>query len=285
MEQDEKIKNVAVETYAGDMAEVLKSDTGGLVKKIIRGEEESEMEKINFSPESRKNKIFMFTSLLLLAFALSILSFYLFRTTINTVSVEKAFVPIIFNDKSAYFEIAGLDKDEIAQTVRNEVNATKVKNGEVEGIYLTENKQVLGLRRFMALIKGNFVPGDNTLFINDNFMMGVVKAENPGFFMLLKVRSTADIFDALRVWEAAMLADLHGFLGIDVSSDTNYLFKKAFQNGVVENKNARILYKNDGEPGDEMVLEYIFADDNSVILTGSQSAAHEVMLRLAGSRK
>ena len=227
----------------------------------------------------------MFTSLLLLAFALSILSFYLFRTTINTVSVEKAFVPIIFNDKSAYFEIAGLDKDEIAQTVRNEVNATKVKNGEVEGIYLTENKQVLGLRRFMALIKGNFVPGDNTLFINDNFMMGVVKAENPGFFMLLKVRSTADIFDALRVWEAAMLADLHGFLGIDVSSDTNYLFKKAFQNGVVENKNARILYKNDGEPGDEMVLEYIFADDNSVILTGSQSAAHEVMLRLAGSRK
>ena len=59
MDQEKKIENKIVETYADDMAKVLESDTGGLVKKIIHGEEEHEAEKRNFSPESQRNKIFM----------------------------------------------------------------------------------------------------------------------------------------------------------------------------------------------------------------------------------
>jgi hypothetical protein len=157
----------------------------------------------------------------------------------------------------------------------------------LEGIYLTENKQNIGLRRFISLIKSNFIPGDNTLFVNDNFLMGVVNNQadtaalaGRGFFILLKVRSNADIFDAMRAWEKNILTDLRGFLGINIESDTNYLFSKNFEDGIVENKNARILYNRDGK----LVLMYIFADDNSVVITDSQATAHEVMLRLAGSQ-
>jgi hypothetical protein len=100
------------------------------------------------------------------------------------------------------------------------------------------------------------------------------------FFILLKVRSTADIFNALRAWEGKMFFDLHGFLGINISSDTNYLLTKEFQDGIVENKNARILY----DKMSKIVLMYIFADDNSVIITNAQNSAREIMLRLAGSQ-
>jgi len=288
MEKNEKMENKIVQTYAEDVAKVIENDTGGLIKKIIHGEEEHEAEKKNLSPESKKNKFFMFISILILFLALATLSFFLFRKDINTVEVEKQFVPIIFSDQSTYLEVFGLNKDEIAQIVLNEVNTTKVNIGGVEGIYLTENKRVVGLRRFISLIKGNFVPGDNTLFINDNFLMGAVlvglKSTSPtagDFFMLLKVRSTADIFDALRAWEGKMLSDLRGFLGINLSSDTKYLFTKDFEDGIVENKNARLLYDKDGK----LVVMYIFADDNSVIITNTPNVAHEIMLRLAGSQK
>ena len=294
MEKNEKMENKIVQTYAEDVAKVIENDTGGLIKKIIHGEEEHEAEKKNLSPESKKNKFFMFISILLLLLALATLSFFLFRKDINTVEVEKQFVPIIFSDQSTYLEVFGLNKDEIAQIVLNEVNTTKVNIGGVEGIYLTENKRVVGLRRFISLIKGNFVPGDNTLFINDNFLMGAVlvglKSTSPtagDFFMLLKVRSTADIFDALRAWEGKMLSDLRGFLGINLSSDTKYLFTKDFEDGIVENKNARLLYDKDGLPAQtgKLVVMYIFADDNSVIITNTPNVAHEIMLRLAGSQK
>jgi hypothetical protein len=288
MEKDEKTSGAIVETYAEDMAKVIEDDKEGLVKKIIHGEEEHQEEKKNLSPESKKNKLFMLIGILLMFLALGTLSyFFFFKKDINTVPVAKQFVPIIFNDKSTFIEVLGFNKDEITQSILNQVNATEVQNGGVEGIYLTENKQIIGLRRFITLVKSNFIPGDNTLFVNDNFLMGVVnsgatsaRATREGFFILLKVRSTADIFDALRAWETNLLTDLHGFLGINISKDTNYLFTKSFEDGIVENKNARMLYDKDGN----LVLMYIFADDNSVIITNGQFAAHEIMLRLASAQ-
>ncbi len=283
-----KINKVFAETYAEDMAEVIENNKDGLVKKIIHGEEEHEKEKKNLSPESTQNKVFMLISLLLVIIALLILSFFVFKKDDNAVTVEKQFVPIIFNDQSTFLEISTLNKEEIMQTISSEVNNTKVQTGGVEGIYLTENKQIVGLRRFLSLIKSNFIPGDNTLFVNDDFMMGAVltglKSTSPkagDFFILLKVRSTVDIFDALRAWEGKMFSDMYKFFGVTISKDTNYLFTKEFQDGVVENKNARILYGQDGQ----IIMMYIFADDGSVLITDSQPVAHEIMLRLASAQK
>jgi hypothetical protein len=291
---EDKIKPVAsdarnkmVETYADDMAKVIENDTEGLVKKIIHGEELHEAEKRNLSPESKKNRFFMLVSIFLIIVALAIFSFFFFNKNPNTLVVQPQFVPLVFNDQSAFLEIAGLKKDEIAQTVLTEAITTKVKAGGVEGIYLTENKQVIGLRRFISLIQSHFIPGASTLLVNDNFLLGVVKnpaiSDSPsdtGFFMLLKVRSTADIFNPLKAWETNLLTDLHGFFGINISSDTGYLFTKDFEDGIIENKNARILYDKDGN----IVLMYIFADDNSVIVTDSQNAAQELILSLAAGR-
>jgi len=282
MEKDKEIKNVVAETYAGDMAEVIGNDTEGLVKKIIHGEEKHEEEKQNLSPESKKNRLMMLAGVLLFVLALATLFFSLFlKTDTNTVSVEKQFTPIIFNDQSAFLEVSGLKKEEITQTILNEINTTKVKEGGIEGIYLTENKQIIGLRRFISLVQSNFIPGDNTLFVQDNFLTGVMKTEPKGFFILLKVRSVADIFNALRAWEGKMFSDLYKFFWVSLSKETNYLLTKEFQDGVVENKNARILYNQEGG----IVLMYVFTSENSVVITNSQPAVHEIILRLASSQK
>jgi|SRR3989344_67226 len=280
MEKEEKAKHQIVETYAGDMAQAIKEGGGGMIKKIIHGEEEHEMEKKQLSPESEKNRAFMFTSLLLLFFALITLSFFFFRENISTVSIERQLTPVIFTDKSVFFEVKGFDKDEIAQTILSEVYSTTVKDGGVEGIYLTFDKKVIGLRQFISLLKSSFTSGDNNDFVNDNFLLGVVNNKTNDFFMLLKVRTLADVFDSLRVWEHKMFLDLHGFFGVDISPETKYLLTANFEDGIIENKNARILYNKEGK----IVMMYVFADDTSVIIANSENVVHEIMFRLASSQ-
>lgn len=295
MEED-KEKNTSkdensgvVRTYAEDMAKVIENDREGLVKKIIHGEEEHELEKKNLSPESKKNKVFMSVGFILIFLSLAILAFLILtKKEINTVTVQKQFTPIIFNDKSVFLEVGDMNKDEIVQSILTEMDNTEVKIGGVKGIYLTQSKDMVGLRKFVSLLKSSFTPGSNTVFVNDNFMMGTVltglrsSSNTMGdFFILLKVRSIFDVFNTMKAWENKMFFDLNKFFRVEISSETSYLLTKDFEDGIVENKNARILYDKDGS----IVMMYIFADENSIIITGSQAVAHEIMLRLASSEK
>lgn len=286
MEKNET-KNISVKTYAEDAAKAIESAEGGIIKKMIHEEEEKEEQKKNLSPESKKNKLFMFASVVLIVLAFFAIVFIIvFRQKIFTVSVAPQFTPIIFTDQNQFLEIGGLAKDKIIQTVLNEINATKVKAGGVEGIYLTENKKVVGFRKFIAFIEGNLVPEQIT-FIDDNFLLGIVNNKTTAdggaskdLFILLKMRSMTDIFDGMRAWENKMFYDLHGFWGIDFAPDISYLLTKNFEDGIVENKNARILFNQDGT----IALMYVFADDTSVIIADTEEAVHEIMLRLASSQ-
>ena len=278
--KENNIKSKNVKTYAEDMAKTIKSGEGGIIKKIIHEQEEQEAEKKNLSPESKKNKLFMLVSVALIVLAfLTIVSIVVFRQKIFTVAVAPQFVPIIFTDQNKFLEIGGLNKDKIIQTVLNEMNTAKIKVGGIEGIYLANDKNPVLLREFVKLIGGSFVPGQ-TIFVSDNFLLGVVNNKAKDLFILLKVRSFADIFDGMKAWENKMFYDLHGFFDINITSDTNYLLTKNFEDGIVENKNARILYDKDNK----IVLMYVFADENSVIITNTSEAVREIMLRLVSSQ-
>ncbi|HEY4513612.1 MAG TPA: hypothetical protein VJH06_03830 [Candidatus Paceibacterota bacterium] len=312
MEKDSQKKSKVVQTYAEDMAKVIESNKEGLVKKIIHDEEQHEEEKRNLSPQSKKNEFFMLFGLILILTSFTALFFFFSTRDVPSIPEQEQSAPIIFTDKSALLEVAGLKKGEIEKKVLEEISTTTVKVGGVEAIYLTVNKSLIGLRKFIVSIDGNFVPGDRN-FVDDNFLMGVVNSKiksatpdtpaspalggsqgmtvsflraepvpptSKDFFILLKIRSIADIFNAMRTWENKMFPDLHGFLGIDLSPDTKYLLTKNFEDGIVENKNARILYDKENK----MVIMYVFADDNSVIITTTENAVDEIMLRLASSR-
>jgi len=229
----------------------------------------------------------MFMGVVLVFSALAILIFLVFfnENDILGPTIQQN-TSIIFANQTNFKAIDGFSKEKIAETIFNQTNNTKVKMGEIEGIYLTENEQVVGFRRFVSLIKGNIIL-DKTDFINDNFLLGVFKSGlNPispdvgDLFILLKIRSMADTFPVIRDWESKMLYDLYGFFGVNITPETNYLFTKNFEDGIVNNKNARILKDNDGK----IVLMYVFINDLSIIITNSELATKEVILRFASSQ-
>lgn len=288
MEKDEKVVNKNVETFTDDMVKVLEGDKGGLIKKIIQEEEEHEVRKNNLSPKSKKNRMFMLIGTFLIILASGVVIFFVFFNKSNSIIMPTAPVStaLIFTDKTEFKVIDGLNKDKIAATVFSESKNTKVKTGGIEGIYLTEKEKVIGFKSFMTLLKGNFPEGQYSM-VSDNFLLGSfntgLRSNSPttrDFFILLKVRSFPDIFPAMHTWENKMLYDLFGFFGVEVTADTNYLFTKDWQDGIVQNKNARILYGNDGK----IVLMYVFINDSNVIITNSEEATNEVILRLNSSK-
>ncbi len=269
------------------MANVIEGDRGGMIKKIIHGEEEKEEEKKNLSPESRKNQILLFLGFLLVILSLSTLAYFtIFQKKITTVPVAAQFVPLIFNDQNAFLEVKDLDKNEIIKAVVGEINSSEVKDGGVDGIYLTESNNIIGLRRFLNITDSSFVPG-NPAFVYDNFLLGMFNntdkdtgTAEKDFFILLKVRSLPDVFDAMRAWEGKMFDDLHGFFGVDINADTKDLSGTSFEDGIIGNKNARILY----DKNRKIIMMYVYADDNSVIITDSSQAVTDIMLRLASGQ-
>ena len=271
--------NKLVQTYAEDMAEVIEDNKGGIVKKLIQEEEAKALEKMNLSPEAQKNKIFIVLGAVLFLVALGVFSFLFITNKVGTTDVAPQLTPMIFIDKAVSVEVALLTPEKIAQSVLNEAINTDVKYGGVEGLYLSSGGKAVGLREFIRLIKGNLVLGSPEL-VDGNFLLGVYSWETRSVFMLVKIRSLPDIFNSMRAWEAKMFNDLHGFFNMTVSSDTSYLLTKSFEDGVIENKNARILYDVYGSTA----LMYVFVDDEHLLIANDIEAVREIIVRLAASR-
>ncbi len=287
MENDEKLKNKNIETFTQDMVKAIEGNEGGLIKKIIHEQEMHEAEKVNLSPKSQKNRLFMIISLSLIILAFAVLIFLaFFYQEINTVPVTPQFSSIIFTEQTNFKAIDGLSKELISALVLDNMNNSKIKIGGIESLYLTENSKVIEFKRFISLMKSDLTSGRIGLF-SDNFLLGAFKSGissvspdvgNP--FILLGVRSFSDVFPVMRVWEDKMLYDLRGLFRISISPETNYLFTKDWEEGIIANKNARILKGNSGK----MILAYIFVDDSYIQITDSELTAQEVILSLASSK-
>lgn len=275
-----KVINATMETYADDLAKVVVDNENGLVKKIIDEEEKQKEEKEKKSPERQKNQFFLYTGIsLIVASFIAVLLVFLFREKIFQVEVPPQYVPIIFTDKTEFKEVSGFKKEEIIQTILSEIENVELKNGGIEGIFLTIDKKIIGLRNFLTLIESN-IDQTKLEFVSDNFLIGGVNKENKIPFILIKTRYISDIFDPMWNWENKMFFDIHKLFGLDINADTKYLLESSFEDGIIQNKNARILKDKDGK----IVMMYVFADENSVIITNSELAVREIVMRLISSK-
>lgn len=283
MDEHKKQKAKNIETYAEDMASAIRGGEHGLIKKMIHEQETSEEEKKRLSPDSQKNRLFsLFGAGLIISAVVLLVFFGAFERDTGSVYVPPQFEPIVFTDSTEFIDVTELEKEAIYNLVRAKANDFPLSPAQVSGIYLAENKKVIDFARFMTLIQGNF-PSDKMEVVQGNFLIGIFgKEEAEGrssgdVFVILKVKSFLDIFDAMRRWEDKLILDVAGLFGMNISGGPDSLLLKGFEDGFVENKNARILHDDLGN----VVFMYIFADNNSIIITSSLPAAQDALLRLS----
>lgn len=268
--------NKIVETYALDMAKVLGDNQVGLIKKIIHEEEMNEEIKKKLSPQSTQNKIYMTFGSLFLFIALIIWVSVFLKNEPAPVVLEERFTPLITLDHSSFLNIASLSKNQILNRIASEVKNSLAEDGDLEGIYLTSQDKFLGLREFLAIFEGSLVYGDGDTF-SDTFLLGFLKKDNNDLFILIKVKSFQDAFSYMKDWEAKMYIDLRELFSLSGDSD---LLTKGWTDDFIENKNARILY----DKGGNIVLTYVYLDDNSILITPSKEVVNEVISRVFSSK-
>ncbi len=172
-------ENKKVQTYADDIAKVVQKNEPGIIKQIIEDQEKNEAFNSNYSPASKKNKLLISLGFLFIILAVvAVYIFFTFREQILTTIIGPKEQSLIFTDQNKSIEIGGLDKETIAQNVVTEINNTTIKVGEVESINLTENKNIIGFRRFISLIEGS-LNTDQLKPIGDNFLIGIFNSGVP----------------------------------------------------------------------------------------------------------
>lgn len=270
-------KSGVVKTYAEDMANAIDHVEGGMIRQIIQEQEEGQKIQENISPESTKNRMLMLiSSILLISAFVSLFFAFNSRGKVPTVEPVKQMKNMIFVEQNKFLEIEGFSKSQIIETIKNEVADLQIKNGGIEAIYLTENKNVVNFSRFMELMKSN-VPNEVTGYTNENFMIGVYNNNNDkSLFILMKVKSFTDIFPGMKIWENKIWSDLHDLFDMELNADTKYLLTKNFEDSITNNKNSRVLYDIEKNK----ILEYVFVDETSVIIISNNDAIKEVMDRL-----
>ncbi|MFH1608625.1 MAG: hypothetical protein ABH951_01240 [Patescibacteria group bacterium] len=287
--EKEQIKKIKVETFADDMAKAIESGQGSVIKQIIKEQERKEDLKEGLSVEDKKNTTYIILGVLMVIFAFVIFVVILaFKDKVFTSTIEPKFTPIIFLDKTNIIDASGMTKENLANAVFGKINTVEIAVGDVEGIYLTNNKKPVGFREFAGFIRSNMTADKEKIaFLSDNFLIGInsnagsnLTEPSKNLFFLLQMRSISDIFLVMKEWENKMFLDLHGFFGLSINTDTNYLLTKDFEDGIVQNKNARILRDNEGN----IVLMYVYVTNTSVLITNSEDTSREIITRLAASQ-
>jgi hypothetical protein len=284
MDNFQKPKTKNIETYAGDMSEAILGGEQGLIKKIIHEQEEKEEEKKKLSKEAEQNKRYTIVGLALVAIGFAAMAvLVIFRPGAGRVEVPPQFEPLIFTDQTEFIDVSGFSKDRIGASIQNKAKLLDLKSGQVAGIYLTEDKNVVGFRHMLELLEASFPEGSRDM-VEDNFFIGMHGNDqgDPVFypaevFLVLKVKSFVDIFPVLRTWENKMFFDLFGFFHSGTDPRIFGLIEGEFEDGFVSNKNARILYDDVGD----IALMYVFVDETSVVITASRAAAGEAVIRLS----
>ncbi len=278
----EPIKIPKVKTYADDMVGVIQDGGEGLVKKIMEEQAQQEHIKRTMTVQSRKNVMYMILAILIVLLAIAgVVALVIYQKNNETVEVAPRVTPVLFTDKTELIEIEGFSKRDISSSVRNLVRNTTLELGRIRDISLTENGQAVTLERFLKLTEGSF-PVARTDLVRNFFIgvlgrdVGVEEAKGGELFFLLKVISFNDVFVTMRFWEKKMFGDLYDFFGIDITPENSYLLTKDFEDGIVENKNARVLYDNNRN----IVFSYVFIDDKTIVISTSPAPVREVILRL-----
>lgn len=280
MNEENNFKKIEVETLATDMAKVIEGSTGASIKEIIHQQEGKKGSQKNTLFKNNQNKIFILGGLILLIIALIFL-FFLFKNKNNNIlgNNNSKYVPLIFYDQNSFLEIDDLSKQKIIQLIVNKVSSSEVKKEGIEAFYLTLDKKIVGLKEFTKIIESN-ISFDNNNFVSDNFLLGLVNKKSKDFFILIKVRSMADIFRDMLSWEKKMFYDLSSFWNLEINFETAYLLTEDFKDEIIQNKNARVLYDKDGN----IVLMYVFVADDFVLISQKEETVQEIILRLSANK-
>jgi hypothetical protein len=288
------ISRPIIRTYRSDAEQTIKTGHISSINiaiaesnKILRNsqnkqEVESEKKKIAI------NKTFVIISLIFIfGGILSVGIPYLLvnkKDTIKTTSEKDISKSIITPDLVEKININDLNLNRVSTTLKERVDQSSTKLGQVKNIYLTDGQditeQVISSTKFLSLIKAN-VPEEIERTIKPQYMFGMHNFDGNQRFLILKTGSYDLTFAGMLSWENDLWQDLKEIFSLKSDTESEQTTSvgieiKKFQDAVFNNKDCRIVKNTAGE----IVFLYSVVDKNTVVITTNVNTLREMISRL-----
>ena len=280
-----------IHTYMSDMAELVRQNEMSVIKVAV--EEQKKRERDNYYKKiegSPKKKIFwVIGGFIILALAIGLTFFTLQNekeknTPPTIIETSKA---LISYDQEKSVDITNVvNKSEIVNIFENELKSRGTSES-IKAIFLKKKTDEIiapyPLENFINILKTS-IPGSLLRSFDLDYMVGTYTPESlydkSHLFLIIKIKDYDQAYAGMLEWEKTMLADLFSVFDIEITDDNKTLLGKSFKDIIIKNKDARILYTNDGTN----ILFYLFPDKKTLIITDNQEAIKEIITRLLNSQ-
>jgi len=280
-------KNIKVlRTYTSDMADVIRDNEMSVIKIAMAEKEKRNQEDVYEKAEGTPlSKIFFVIGGIILIVGAIVGSYFLF---LNKKEVPQTVATnidtfISYDSKSNIDVTNTIGLSDLLGLIQKEENPTI---GLIKVLFLTKitntSSVLLTSKNFLSLI-GTTAPDALIRSLSDKYLLGKYKDQNiineggkPATFLIFETSNYPQAYASMLDWEKTMLKDLSVLFNLNISNSNDPLFEKAWKDIIINNKDARVLYGDNGQG----LLYYVFVNKNDFIITNNIDTLKEVMARL-----
>lgn len=273
---------VGIRTYAADIADIMRREKGSVIKIALAEQERRRAYQEKRDPTSTRNIIVILLGIIFIVSGIMIFVYSIMnRSAPIPATLNQTVLPgLIYTENQTQTDITNMSRGNLFNTIHEMVRAPFAEIGTITNIAMISQTSVgrsaTTAQNFFSKL-GIAAPGRVTNTFTGAFMLGSHKQTSDGnLFLMIKIKDYNESFSAMREWEISMVSDLVRLFQIDSRNFAGNIFLKNFQNAVLFNKDARSVYDDDGV----LVLTYVYADRNTVIITTNSGTVGEVVKRM-----
>jgi hypothetical protein len=275
-------KPEAIHTYAGDMASMVRDNEASVIKIAMAEQRRREHDTQKDTVRKQKNYalVFAIISIILIASAIYIYN-YLQKKGVQEATHPEIItkVPTLVPDDLQTL----IDADTIAgrEDLVRILKKQRLENKKelVESIFFTlGGNKILTSSDFLEKV-GSSIPSAFMRSLDPNFMIGIYRGgENtkPGTFFIFRSSSYDQAVAGSYAWEKTLLDEFSTIFEIDISGDKKILLQKSFEDIIIYNTDARVLYGTDKEP----LIYSVFLNSNLYMVSDNKEVVIEMIKRI-----
>ena len=237
------------------------------------------------SPKSKK--IIFFSLILVVVGVIGISVFYFINRQSSSPTVQVQTLPsLITAEYKDELNVNSILKDRFVSALSSKLNDIQIPANSLYETYITistsTEKRLITSSQFISLMNLR-IPDMMRRTLLPDFMVGMYSFDKNLPFVILKTSSFQNTYSGMLSWETDLQKDfqilfrLPGYENgggiLDLLTPTT---TKKFQDGVIINKDVRILYGDDNN----IILLYGIIDQQTIIITVSDNAFKEIVNRL-----
>ena len=283
-----------VRTYKSDLETAIATNHLSSINIAIAESErahsqtETSKEAGSFLSNYSKNKTIIFVSILLIVVGIIGISiiFITGKQNSNSVPQVQELPSLITTEYKEELNINSVPKAKLIMILSNKINSTQITLNNIDNIYLTtgtsSGRRLLTSTEFVSLMDFR-MPDIMKRSLLQNYMVGMFFFGKDMPFLIFKTSSFDNSYAGMLNWEPNLETDLRSLFRLPGYENLEGTLVelapeavKKFEDGVIVNKDVRILKGNDGK----IILLYGIIDKQTIIITTTDTVFKEIVARI-----